>query len=239
MANDKVYEQPDGTNASLTFNTDASLANTVYNAVRVRVRKLDYNWEVIAKESHARIHRAMYPHQRAVGQFALTIELKGYREFKPFSDFMWNYIKTFMGANRKAMFVSMPVRGFARWGIPVSGIYDGDHVGSMVFSPTIVFEGMNDPLDPNILTTLDQVSSWDYAGTTGDQANFFYPFSTGSRDSSVRAETLYDAPTGFAAGVSGAIDNAVGTVAGNVGGAIDQLIRGLNDQQIANGTVGQ
>lgn len=220
----------DGNNASLSFKPDTG-SGAVASLMRVRVRKLDYDWNVVATESHGRIHKAFYPRQRAVGQFALTLELKGYREFKPFADFMLAYIRTFMGANRKSMFVSMPVRGFARYGIPVSGVYDGDHVGSMVFSPTIVFEGMHDPLDPNILTTFPDVASWDYAGATGDQAKFFYPFSEGSRDSSVKPETLYDVdPTNIGlAGIGGVLDNVLGQIQDNTNSVLDQLGRAQDD----------
>lgn len=223
------FHRADGTNASFSFSQAGNASS--FNLVRLRARKVDYSWEVVATESHGRINRAFYPHQRAVGKFAVTLELKGYNEFKPFSDFMFNYIRTFMGADQKSMFVAVPVRGFARWGVPVSGVYDGDHVGSMVFNPTIIFEGMNDPLDEKIITGAPDAASWDMGGATGDQASFFYPFSQGSLNANTRPETVYDTGmTGGLTGISGALSWAAGQISGNVLSSVDQMLRDINDQ---------
>jgi hypothetical protein len=175
-----------GTNCTMVFQSnDGSFT------VAVRVRKLAYKWEVIATESHARESRAMYPRQRAVGQFALTLELKGYNEFHQLMDFMRSYVYSWRYGSKPTMLVTMAVRDFSRRCVPIKGMSIGDHVGSMVFLPTIIFESAHDPLDPTILN-IAQASSYDLAGTENDVKNFFYPFSRASQDTNVRPETIYD-----------------------------------------------
>lgn len=207
VALDSVYERPDGTNASIYYNGGGKAVT-----VRFKAKKLEYSWEVIATESHARAHRAMYPHSRAVGRFALTFEFAGYNEYKGFFNFMAQYIASFVdspqdgNSDHHGMFVSVPVRNFNRWGIPISGIADTDHVGSMVFSPTIIFESLHDPNDQTIITPQD-ASTTSLNGVTGDQANFFYPFSLGSENATVAAtDSLYDfGGSPGSTGISGAV----------------------------------
>jgi hypothetical protein len=208
---DRSFDRADGTNSSIYYNG----TNGGALMLRLRCKKLEYSWEVIATESHARATRAMYPHSRAVGRFALTFEFKGYTEYKPFVDYMWQYINTFVSdpqtgnSDHHGMFVSVPVRNFNRWGIPISGIADTDHVGSMVFAPTIVFESLHDPNDPTIITPAG-ASTTDLAGVTGDQASFFYPFSTGSENiTTASTDSLYDfGGASGSSGVSGAVASA-------------------------------
>lgn len=183
-----------GTNATLSYSNPGS-QSSADNSLKCRVRTLSHSFEVVATESHARIHRAFYPHQRAVGRFALMMELKGYVEYAAFMDFMKSYMNTFLTVSRFAMLAEVPVRNFSQWGIPVHGVSFGDHVGSMVFKTTIIFESVHDPNDPVIFTPgSGNVSDTDLAGVTGDQATFFYPFSTGSVDPTKKAETLYNFP---------------------------------------------
>lgn len=200
----------------------------------VRIRKLEHSWESIYRESHGRIHRAMYPHQRAPAKFTITVELKGYEEQKAFNDFMFTYIQSFVGDLNNGMFVSCPSRNFARWGIPVQGPFQGDHVGSMVFAPTIVFETLHDPQDPTILDGASPlVSHEDLAGASGDQAAFFYPFSAGSISPNTQASNLYDFSGGtpFGASIANGISGVIDTIRGNIGAAGDAAQRVIDQQQ--------
>lgn len=203
----------------------------------VRVRKIEHSWESIYTESHGRIHRAMYPHQRAPSRFAVTLELKGYAEQKPFMDFMFAYIQSFVGDFNNGMFVSVPARNFQRWGIPVEGVFQGDWVGSMVFAPTIVFETLHDPQDPTILTGADPNVSQVGSPGSGEQAQFFYPFSAGSISPNTQASSLYDFSNGtnFGASVASGISGVLDTIVGNVGAAADAAQRIIDNQQRAGG----
>lgn len=185
----------DGTNGAITY------AGKKFD---VRVTKIDYNWEVIFTESHARAHRAFYPHQRAVARFALTMQFKGYAEYKDFVNYMWGYITAFVNTAQYSMFVQVPSFAFFRNGIPVGGIADTDHVGSMVFEPTIVFEAMDDPLDRQILDPQSKQVSQP-GGGGADQAKFFYPFSAASENASLTTDHIYDV---------GSADQGVGSVLG-------------------------
>lgn len=170
----------------------------------VRVKKIDYSWEVIFTESHARAHRAFYPHQRAVARFALTLQFKGYKEYKTFVNYMWSYITAFVNTAQYSMYIQVPSYLFFRNGIPVGGIADTDHVGSMIFEPTIVFEAMSDPLDPRILDPKSKQVSQP-GGGGADQAKFFYPFSAASENPTLTTDHIYDV---------GSVDQGSGSVLG-------------------------
>jgi hypothetical protein len=203
------------------------------NSAQVRIRKIEHSWEAVYRESHARIHRAMYPHQRAPSRFAITVELKGYQEQKPFMDFMFTYIQGFVGDQNNGMYVSCPARNFGRWGIPVEGVFQGDHVGSMVFAPTIVFETLHDPLDPTILDGASPLVSQVGSPGSGDQAAFFYPFSAGSISPNTQAANLYDFSNGtnFGASIGAGISGVIGSITGNVGAAADAAQRIIDNRQ--------
>jgi hypothetical protein len=211
---------PGGTNCTLSFQSnDGSFS------IAVRVRKLAHRWEAIFTESHAREHRAMYPRQRAVGQFALTLELKGYAEQEQVMNFFRSYVYSWQVGNKPTMHVVSQVKSFIRRGVPIKGMTIEDHVGSMVFMPTIIFESAQDPLDPTIILP-SAASSHDLAGTETDVKNFFYPFSRASQDTNVRPETYYDFddPT-FAGTVNGALAGAARGVQNAVQDVLDNLGR--------------
>jgi hypothetical protein len=194
-----------GTNCQLTFQSNDGSYN-----LGVRVRKLGHKWNVVATESHARESRAMYPHQRAVGQFALTLELIGWREASIFANFMRTYVYSWQTGNKPTMLITMSVRNFIRRGVPIKGMQIGDHVGSMVFSPTIIFESAQDPLDPTILTP-NEASKYDSATTDSDVKNFFYPFSAASEDTNVTPETFYNFGGTDDLGTTSTVNRAIGT----------------------------
>lgn len=219
------------TNCSLAF----SSADGGYS-LEAKVRRLAHSWLAVATESHARETRAMYPHQRAVGQFALTFECRGYREFETLMTFFRSYVRTVgsqfddRSAGRPTMQVTMAVRGFSRAAVPITGMSLGDHVGSMVFTPTVVFEAAHDPQDPTILTGA-QASTFQNDGEP-DVRDFFYPASAASEDTNVTPETVYDFNNDPLAGLNGSAPGAPlgsvapgtplgsGSVGGSLGGAV-------------------
>lgn len=202
-------------NCSLAF----SSADGGYS-LETRVRRFAHRWEAIFTESHAREYRAMYPHQRAVGKFALTFECNGYREFERLMTFFRSYVAVIgqqfddRPVGRPTMQVIMAVRGFSRAAVPITGMQLGDHVGSMVFTPTVVFESAHDPQDPTILTGA-QASTFENAGEA-DVRNFFYPASAGSQDTGVRPETIYDFNDDPLGGLENPLGLAPGTDTGNI-----------------------
>lgn len=230
---DKTFEREDGNNVSLSFTG----TGTGFNSVRARITKLEFDWSVVATESHARIHRAMYPHQRALGMFSLTFALKGYREYKGLMDYFRSYIQQFVGAQKRSMYVSCPVRNFNRWGVPVTGIADGDHVGQTLFTPTIVFQSINDPLEQYFIYGYSP-SNYSFGGATGDQAKFFFPFSIASAVPNVTPDAIYNAPPGqsITDGISGALSNAIGNVIGAIGNTADAAGRANDTQNRQSGT---
>jgi hypothetical protein len=184
-----VKESGDFSNASLAYTT----GNQAYY-FNTRCRTVGFGYDVIADESHARNNRAFYPKQRALTPFYLTLELKGYADYKNFMDFMRSYMKAFTVATTHSMAVSIPQYNFSRFGIPIDGVTDGDHVGSMVFAPTITFQAIYDPLDTEIFSTATDASLFSANGSTADSAaTFFYPSSANVNDPNATGESLYDA----------------------------------------------
>jgi hypothetical protein len=165
------------------------------NALQTRCRGLAHGFDVIAEESHARQNRAFYPRQVAEQKFSITLELKGYPEFQLVMEYFRRYIQSFMVAANNAMYVAMPARNFLRLGVPVGGVSDGDHVGSNVFLPTIVFESVYDPADPDLISKSSnnsQYSSFDRSTAEADPAaKFFYPASASTNDPNASGDLLY------------------------------------------------
>lgn len=192
MADQTVF---DGNNTILYY-PGATIGYSIF----VRTRELLHGWDVIATESHARADRAFYPHQRSVGKFSIKLELNGYNEYKSFMNYMLGYVNLVASADAPVLYpmqVSVWPYNFNRNAIPIKGMADGDHVGSQVFTPTLVFQTLSDTGDPTVLTAsspqVSQVTQPTQGGASGtDVRNFFYPFSQAMRDPNLKPETLYD-----------------------------------------------
>lgn len=129
-----------GLNTNLTY----SYNNKTY-AFSVRVQEIAYGSRMVAGESQSRTRRAYYPHQVSSVPFSIVPIIKGYRERVQFSNFLADYIKRVQDPSLSvSKFPTIKVvsgtRNFVRWGVPISGIEWGDHVGSMVWTPRVVFE---------------------------------------------------------------------------------------------------
>src|SRR5690242_13593684 len=111
----------------------------------VRVREIAHGSALVADEAQARTRRAYYPHQVTAVPFSLVVILKGYKERVQFSNFLNDYISRALDpalsvAAFPTMLVMEPDRNFVRWGVPLTGIEWGDHVGSMVWTPRVTFQ---------------------------------------------------------------------------------------------------
>lgn len=177
-------------NATFAFTTGGST-----NTFATRCNRLSHGYDVVAGESHARTARAFYPRRRALSQFTVSLQLKGYADFKAFMDFMRSYITNFAKATSGSMTVAIPARNFMRYGVPIQGVSDGDHVGAILFQPTIIFQPVYDPLDTQLFTTTANTSQVDLGTSQADNAaTFFYPITASTNDPNATGESLYDAP---------------------------------------------
>lgn len=179
-----------GLNCILSYTRDAS---TTY-AFRCRVGKLQWGIELIADEAQGRLRRSFYPHRLTNAQFSLGLILDGSRvktkagkaynaipnEYQKFMTWMHNYMQFMIyqdddyESELPRMKVSIPSHDFYREGVPLGPVLFGDHVGSMIWTPTIVFETTRDLNEPK---TVD--SSRFLGGLTSldKEAQFFYPTS--------------------------------------------------------------
>lgn len=180
-----TYSAGTATNCTLSFSKGG-----VNYTMRCYARKLSHGFSVIFTESAGRQYRALYPHQRAVDPFGVTLELKGYEQQQLVMDYLRNFIKAVVQTGSVSMTVRIPSRNFLRQGVPVSGVMDTDQTGSNVFYPTVVFESVTDPLD--LATPV--ISSVDLGSTGADDAGkFFYPASISTNDPNATGDSFYDA----------------------------------------------
>lgn len=200
----------DAGNLTLAYAADA------VNVINAKCTKFGYSFEVVATESHAREHRAMYPHQRSLGRFFAEVKFMNYGEYRTFMNFLRAYAKNWLHppANKPYLASGINVilsRGAyqeVRIGVPVGGITDGDHVGNIGYTSRITFQTISDPLDPTMFIGNDPAVSQpvmgdDYteADAADDTTRFFYPFSPGSEDIRVQATDIYGLGGGGAAPV--------------------------------------
>lgn len=165
------------------------------NVARLRCSTVGYTYSQLAEESHARTHRAFYPHRRSQGMFVIIVDLKNYREFNDAMNWFRDYATAALDLDSNPtsppMSVQVPSRNFSRLGIPVQGMQFGDYVGSMVFSPTIQFISVSDPSDiSTAILSASQVSVTNEP--KADPANiYFYPDSLASYPGKLQSY-LYD-----------------------------------------------
>jgi hypothetical protein len=152
----------------------------------------------------------MYPMQKTEGPFQLTMELNGYTEFHKLMTFLINYAGALLGTaanpagtpqtSAMTVLAEQPdgLGSFFQIGIPFTGMYDDDHVGSMVFNPTVVFMPVLDPSSPTIYNNATGAGgiSWENFVNTdnGDASQFYYPRSVGESDPTGVSQSLYDIP---------------------------------------------
>lgn len=209
------------------FSVRQSNARLVYtqggsHIAQMRCSRLSLTYGVNATESHARRTRAFYPYLRIQGGFALTLDFIGWREYDAGMAWFLQYAADMLNAkNPSPMMVRVDSRNFVRLGIPTTGIGFGDHVGAMVFSPTIMFLSVNDPRDAK--TNLLKTSSASQSDLGNDKAldqvkaptaEWFYPESKLNLPGSSQ-KFLYDAAAAAAAdaaaGVQAVIDPGTST----------------------------
>jgi hypothetical protein len=175
-----------GANASLTY---------VGHTARVRCSQVTSDWSVNSEESHARQHKAFYPHRRSQGGFSIKIDCKGWREFRDLTNWFRGYASLLLDLNRSQvpppMSVSCPSREFLRLGIPTTGMEAGDHLGAIVYSPVVQFISVSDPTDPSTgILRASQVSRT--SEVAGDVSTlYFYPDSRANSPGGLQA-LLYD-----------------------------------------------
>lgn len=180
-----------GENATLSYtaqDANVNIRGSGGSSIKLRVRALGHAYGAVATESHARQYRAFYPHQLSLGHFFIQPELIHYPEYSSFMFWFRSYVFYALKRGASPVTVQVPARNFMRTGVPVSGGGGGDHIGSNVFSPIIVFQTISDPLDPNLAK---DAATFEYDSNDVNE-KFFYPFSPGSMDPNVKGETFYD-----------------------------------------------
>lgn len=162
-----------GANCVLSYRSSGT------HTAKLRCNGLSTGYRLNSSESHARQHRAFYPKRRSQGGFALKFECNGQKEANALAQWLRDYARAALNLAASdvppPMSVSVPSRDFLRLGIPTVGIQFGDHLGSMVFTPTIQFVSVSDPEDPSTsVLKRNQASGLTLRGTD-PASNAFYP----------------------------------------------------------------
>lgn len=166
-----------GLNCTLSYTRGSTT-----RAYRVRCTGIVSGTQMIAEESQSRLRRAYYPHRVSTQQFGITVALRGYAERKSFSNFLSGYASYALdpdigGTDYPTMSVTVPVYEFVHRGVPLTGFEWGDHVGSMIFTPTIMFEAAYEPWDKTKPAVTRVENAW-RAFAKDEAIKYFYPFGT-------------------------------------------------------------
>jgi hypothetical protein len=213
-----------GLNTSLSY----SYGKKTYT-FSVRTSEVGYGSKLVADEGQARTRRAFYPHQVTAIPFSLVVIIKGSRERVQFSNFLNDFVSRTMDPSLSVssfptMRVVVPSRKFIRWGIPLSGIEWGNHVGSMVWNPRVVFETHVDQSLGESVGDYKWISYFkmDKSATENSpQIKYFYPSGVQLAGSQVPDVGAFDKVTSIQdiqnivnGGTSGGSDSGVDPVTG-------------------------
>lgn len=185
-----------GINGTLSYVIDNN-----QSSFQVRVGQIQHGVQMVADESTSRTRRAYYPHRLSATQFSIQVILSSYSERTLFSNYLNDYSKRALDPNLAGQFpqmqVQVPVRKFVRWGVPLNGIEWGEHIGAVIWTPTVTFE-----------TTIDwsigdnnapKVSSFALSTLASDQSpelKYFYPQGIQLSGNDVPAAGAYTVPVG-------------------------------------------
>jgi hypothetical protein len=207
-------------NVVLTYNYKGA------NIAKLRTEDFSFTYSQNSDESHARQHRAYYPHRRSQGSFDISFICKGWREFNSLTAWFRAYANVVLNLDATSvpppMTIVIPSRNFLRLGIPTTGLQYGDHLGSMVFEPTVSFISVSDPNDPSTaILKVNQVSGQTDERGAAAKPSVFYPTQVGKLD-----KVLYDqeaAASATARAISNEIAGVGLGVAAAVGGGLGAL----------------
>lgn len=167
-----------GLNCSMWYN-DAHGVTRTYN---VRAGTVAHGVEMIYTESAARTARAFYPHRSAMQQFRVTVLLKNWAERRDLVNWLSTYANyavnpDIIQSQFPWMTVSVPSRGFAQIGVPLTGYEWGDHTASMMWTPVIVFESARSPGTADTPQVSSVINKWK-SFASDPAVQYFYPFGT-------------------------------------------------------------
>lgn len=204
-----------GSNCTLSFRHGGT------RDYKVRVRKIAHGFEVIAQESQGRYDRVFYPRRASTSQFALTLELVHEEEMNDLMQYFEFFVYSMLNRNAEqgvtnlpVMTVNIPSRNFLRYGVPVTGMGFDNHVGSLVFAPTIVFETTRDPLDPEFKSE----HAATFQASTDPEQTYFFPGGTQLASGQKPSATPYDEVAGVLDPVQ--IIDRIATGPGGSGGLV-------------------
>jgi len=190
-----------GLNCTLSY-LDGSGVNHVY---KIRAGNISFGVQMISAESAARTQRAYYPHKTAMQQFTIQALLKNWDERTDFVNWLSSYSEYTLDPDTTQQYfpwmqVSIPLRNFTQFGVPLEGYEWGAHTGMMMFETNLVFEAAKSPGQQNYPQVSSVINQWS-AFSADTAIQYFYPFGTqlASNQQGSYAQIAYPGdPTQFA-----------------------------------------
>jgi hypothetical protein len=165
-----------GLNCTLSYTGQGNVSH-VY---RIRAGNISHGVQMISSESAARTQRAYYPHKTAMQQFTIRALLKNWDERTDFVNWLSAYSEYALNPDIAQqwfpwMQVSIPVRNFSQYGVPLQGYEWGAHTGMMMFTSDILFEAAKSPGETSLPQVSSVINQWS-AFTADTAIQYFYPF---------------------------------------------------------------
>ena len=168
------------TRAGLNCTLSYSGPRGIQRVYRIRAGNIGFGVQMISSESAARTQRAYYPHKTAMQQFRVRALLKNWDERRDFVNWLSAYSEYTLDPDTTQQFfpwmrVSIPLRNFTQYGVPLEGYEWGAHTGMMMFTPDILFEAAKSPGQQNYPQVSSVINKWS-AFTSDTAIQYFYPF---------------------------------------------------------------
>lgn len=162
-----------------------------YPAQYFKITRIEYGTSPVYVTTQAAQTREVYFYNNTLDDFVITLEFSSYDDYQNAATWFTNYQWQVGNPNNTTlsqMVVWCPVRNFAKYGYPKTGVSFGDQVGELTYTMTLGFIGTLDPTQPS------EQASYQAAGSD-PTAQYFYPLGNQVSGASAADSSIFDAVT--------------------------------------------
>lgn len=190
-----------------------------YGSRTEKVFTTAYGFGVIGTTDESAHSQAFYPMGRAMSNFVVTFVFSDEDDRNACADWL-NAFGSWTSTRATFLRVSIPSRNFLMYGVPITGMEDGGHVGDITVQMAVTFSAALDPNDPfdslgqlNSLRSVVQLpTAQSVVGST------FYPSGNQLAGSASIDAGIYGTAAGAVKQVIQSVINGVGTIIKDLGG---------------------
>lgn len=202
---------------------NARLSVKDWGSRKVLVTRIDYSVEALSNEASASKYKAHYPLWIADTSFTLTFAFVSANERQNFCDWMSSFMRKASSHQIASgvMYVSVPSRKYARWGVPTGTLKYGDSTAQAgrVYSVAVTFLGATKPLAHG------ESSQFRESKKDTKTTATFYP--GGYQQGGKLDSTLFDVAKGMAEAMARLSQDMTGGIEGTTAGG--SPIAGVSD----------